>query len=144
MGEPDSEEEEKSRFYDVDKFKELIESQGARPQPGAAKLVWTRIRQGLDSISGFFAALLGLPILFGGVFAVVIGALYGPLVFLAALGGTLGLLAFYVERKVGKSMQFGDYNLMRRMFGQIVGFALVLSLLYLLIVIVPGLIHKLP
>lgn len=84
-----------------------------------------------------------MPVVFGGTFlAVIVGALYGPLAFLAVFGGSLAALSFYVDRKVGKSLQFGDYSVLRRGLAQLVGFALVLGAIYLLI-LVTGLLNHL-
>ncbi len=88
----------------------------------------------MDSVEGFFVALLGLPIMFGGIAAVVTGSVYGPIAFIAVMGGSLGMLAFYIDRRVGRSLIFGDYSMLRRSWAQAVAFALAVAALYLLVV----------
>lgn len=131
-GEPMAD-ENKDKFYDVERFRLLLETQGLRPRGGPLRLFLRRMLFLLDSVSGLFSAFLGLPIFLMSIFVVFVGVLYGPWMFLATAGGTFGLFAFYVNRKVGKSLQFGDYSLSRRTLAQIVGFALALGLLLFLI-----------
>jgi len=127
----ESAQKDRDRLYSVERFREFLASQNHRPP---ARGIWRftrRFRRAMGSISGVASALLGIPIMFGGLFAVIIGALYGPLAFVSATVGTLGLVAFYVNRKVGKSIQFGDFPLGRRILAQVIGSMLVITLILL-------------
>lgn len=64
---------------------------------------------------------------------VVIGAMYGLVAFLAGTGGLLLALSFIVERKVGRSLQFGEYSLLRRGVAQALAFAAFLGLIFLML-----------
>jgi len=131
MAEPDPM-EAKHRLYDVDRFKKLLAHQRLQPRPRRILRLLRRSRQSVESVGGISTALSGIPLMFGGIFAVIIGLLYGPIVFLAVVGSVFGLVTFYVDRKVGKSLQFGDYPLHKKILGQVAGFALVLGLLLLM------------
>ncbi len=73
-------------------------------------------------MQGLFVALLGLPLMFGTFAAVIVGAMYGPFAFLGIFGLIIGGLSFYVDRKVGRSLQFAEYNFFKRTFAQVVAF----------------------
>ena len=129
----DRENPQKSRFYDVDTVKRLIEIQKLQPPPNTVLRLVRRARQSLDSISGLFVALGGISIVYGVALAVVVGSLYGPVVFLGLVGGMFAAITMFVDRKVGKSIQFGDYSTVRRGLATALGFALVIGTIYLLI-----------
>ena len=123
--------EEKDKRYNVDRFREFLASQDRlAPAQGIWRLT-RKIKRATDSITGVFSALLGIPVMFGGLFAVIIGALYGPIAFLSATGGALGLIALYVNRKVGRSLQFGDFPLGKKILAQVIGSALVIAFILL-------------
>ncbi len=91
----------------------------------------------LDSVQGFLVATLGGVIVFGVIFAVVLGVFlassYGPLAFVGVFGSLIGALAFVLDRKVGRSLQFGDYSMWKRMMAQGLAFVMVLGVLFLLV-----------
>ncbi len=91
-------------------------------------------RRALDSVSGFLTVMAGMAVLFGGLFVVVLGVLYGPLMFLGAVGTVLGLLALYVNRTVGKSLQFGNYSISRQLIAQVVGLTIAAAFFLILVV----------
>ena len=84
-------------------------------------------------MQGFFIALMSLPIMFGAFGAVIIGSYYGPWAFLGIMGSIIGGLALFVERKVGKSLQFGDYPLLTRTIATPIAFLVALGIIYLLL-----------
>ncbi len=123
------------RFYNVDRLLQVLYRQRAQPPPGPLLRQVRRLALALDSVGGLFTAFTGIPIYFLGVAAVLVGIFYGPLAFLGAYGGSLALLTFYIQRKVGRSLQFGDYSVSRRALAQVLGFGLVLGLIYFLILL---------
>jgi hypothetical protein len=84
-------------------------------------------------MQGFFIALIGLPIMFGALGAVLVGAYYGPWAFIGTMGALIGGLAFFVERKVGRSLQFGDSSVVLRSLGTAIAFLVALGIIYFLI-----------
>lgn len=136
----DERETPKHNFYDVDRVKELLKKQSLQPRPRIVLRLARQLTRSLDSVSGLFVAFGGITVVYGVAVAVIIGALYGALAFWAVFGGSLALLSLYVDRKVGKSIQFGDYSVLRRGLATTVGFVLVIGTLFLLL-IVAGLIH---
>ena len=84
-------------------------------------------------MQGFFIALMGLPIMFGTLGAVIIGSYYGPWAFLGIMGSIIGGVAFFVDRKVGRSLQFGEYNFLRRTLATPIAFLVALGIIYLLL-----------
>jgi len=74
------------------------------------------------------------PVLGFGVFAaVIVGVMYGPLVFLGLLGSLIGGLALIAEKKVGRSLQFGDYSFWKRSLAQAAAFGLALGVIFFLV-----------
>jgi len=126
-------EEDDNRFYNVEKVKEVFASQSGGPPPSALQLLKNRVWRLLDSLSGLLTALIMISIIFGGFLAVIVGILFGPIVFLATTGSTIGLLAFYLNRKLGKSAQFGDSSLSQALIAQLVAMGLAIGLLLLLL-----------
>src|SRR6059036_2835052 len=102
------EDEKEDRFYSVEKFKQVFEAQSKATPQTLGQRILSRTIRAFDGVSGLLVALIGLPIMAGGLFAVFIGLVYGPLAFLATVVSTLGLLAVYLNRKVGRSIQFGE------------------------------------
>ena len=68
---------------------------------------------------------------------VVVGFYFGPLVFLGLFAGTIGGIAFLADKKVGSSLQFGDYGLLRKVFAQVLALGLSMGLLLFIIFILP-------
>lgn len=134
-GDDVAEDRPRRRFYDVDPVIQHFEKSRLRERQGFLSSVPRRILNGFDSVQGLFIVLsLGGMISLAFVL-VTIGALYGVLPFLATTGGLLLLLSFIVERKVGRSLQFGEYNLYRRMLAQGIAFALFAGLIFFLLFI---------
>src|SRR5215831_16376018 len=96
-------EEDDNRFYNVERVKEVFASQSGGPPPSTLQLLKNKVWRMLDSLSGLLTTLIMISIVFGGFLAVIIGLLFGPIVFLATTGSTIGLLAFYLHRRLGKS-----------------------------------------
>ncbi len=63
----------------------------------------------------------------------MVGVLYGPLAFFATIGSTIGLLALYLQRRVGKSIQFGDSSITRSLIAQLIGLAIAVGVLVFLV-----------
>ncbi len=124
-------EHEPRRFYDVERFRRVyLETLGKRR--GVWKVLG-RITHAFDSVQGFLVVLLAPVIVFGTLAGVILGSLFGPLVFIAIFGGIIGGLALFAEKRVGQSMQFGDYNLWKRMMAQTLAFVLVMGLIFFLV-----------
>ncbi len=121
------------RFYNVDRLKEVLDSQSAQPQAPLFRRFLVRIWRPIDSVSGLLATLSAIPVMFGGLMAVILGIVYGPLAFVATVGFAFGLLALYLNRKVGKSLQFGEYPVTRRLLAQVLGLAMALGFFLLLL-----------
>ncbi len=120
-------------FYDVERFQKIY--QETMKRRGRLGRIAGRITWSLGSMQGLFIALLAFPLMLGTFLAVILGAVYGPFAFLALFGSIIGGIAFYVDRKVGPSLQFGEYKLLRRMFGQFVGFLLMAGVILFLVVL---------
>ncbi len=129
----DGEEKDKPRFYNVDRYQELRDLQNSRPRPGQFTRLLRRTRLVVGSFGGLLIALSAIPVMFMGLIAVYAGYLFGPLGFAGVFVGTLGLLSLYVDRKVGKSLEFGDYSVFRRGLAQLLGFGIALGLIFFLI-----------
>ena len=127
-------EEEKTRkhsFYDVDRFRRVLANQSSAPPPGRLTPFLRRASLAVDSIRGLISALSITWLVLGAALSVVLAILYGPLVFLATVGAMLGLMLVYVERSVGKSLQFGDYPIGRRLVAQLIAFVIAGVLIFL-------------
>ena len=83
--------------------------------------------------------MLGVVILFGTLGMAAVGFYFGPLVFVGMLAGTIGGVAFLTDRKVGKSLQFDDSGLLRKLLGQVLAFGLSMGLFLFIIFILPQL-----
>jgi len=118
-------------YFDVEKFHRIRAETSKRP--GRVRRIFNRVSNEFDSMQGFFIALMGLPIMFGTLGAVIIGSYYGPWAFLGIMGSIIGGLALFVERKVGKSLQFAEYSLLRRTIAMPIAFLVALGIIYLLI-----------
>ena len=79
----------------------------------------------------YLPPIFGIVILFGAFLSVVTGVVYGPLVLLVLLGSIFGFLVLFVERKVGRSLRFGEYSISRALVAQLAG--VVIGLLFFLL-----------
>lgn len=123
--------DEKRKYYDVEKFRKVyLETLKARGRLGRSL---NRFFSVIDSMQGFFIALIGLPIMFGSLAAVVVGASYGPWAVIGIMGTIIGGLALVVDKKVGQSLQFGDYNFGLRSLATGIAFLALIGTIYLLI-----------
>lgn len=87
-------------------------------------------------MQGFFVALIGLPIMFGTLGAVVLGSYYGPWAFVGIMGSIIGGVALYAERKVGQSLQFAEFgfrDFLRRTLATGIAFFVALGIIYFLV-----------
>jgi hypothetical protein len=86
-----------------------------------------------EAIQGFLIlmALAALPLTT--FLGVVLAAKYGPFAFLGLFGGIIGVLTFFAEKRVGKSMQFGDYNFWLRTLATGIALLAALGLVFFLI-----------
>lgn len=76
--------------------------------------------------------------IFAAPLVVVIGAMFGLFGFLVSFFGVIGLLGFYVERKLGDSIQVVDISILRKVIPQVLGSALVLAAFYIIFVVILG------
>ena len=123
-------------FYDVDKFKEIIDAQASEPRPTGFGLFLARLSSSLDSMSGFASTFIGMMTVFAAPLIVLIGALYGLVGFLVSVVGVIGFLGFYVERKLGKSIRVDNSDMGRKLLAQVVGCALVLGVFYIIFIVI--------
>lgn len=121
------------RFYDVEEFRR-VRFATLRPVGGLEKFL-RRITGPLDSVQGILIVIMALPIAFGTVAAVAVGVSYGPLGFLGVASLLIGGLAFYAERRVGRSMQFGEYRMFRRMIAQFLAFLVLGGIIFGLVLL---------
>ena len=123
--------DQKTKYYDVEKFHKIfLETAKTRGRLGRSL---NRFFSVIDSMQGFFIALIGLPIMFGSLGAVIVGAYYGPWAFIGIWGTIIGGLTLIVEKKVGQSLQFGEYDFGLRTLATGIAFLLVLGTIYFLI-----------
>ena len=121
------------RFYDVDEFRRVYFA--ALKPAGRLEKALGRVTGPLDSFQGLIIVMMALPIVFGTVAAVAVGVSYGPLGFLTIFGLLIGGLAFYAEKRVGESMQFGEYKMFRRMLAQVLAFLVLGGIIFGLILL---------
>lgn len=136
MGESEDTGSEKPLFYDVDKFKNIVNAQHATAPLRGPKLILARSRSALDSFNGLLSTLFFVAIVFAAPFVVVVGAVYGLVSFLISFLGVIGGLSYYANRKVGKTVQFVDGNLSLKILAQLAACSLVLAGTYVLFVVV--------
>jgi len=123
--------DQKPKYFDVESFRKIYsETSKARGRLGRSL---NRFFNVIDSMQGFFIALIGLPIMFGSLGVVIIGAYYGPFAFIGVMGAIIGGLAFVVEKKAGQSIQFGEYNFALRTLATGIAFLILLGTIYFLI-----------
>lgn len=132
MGSDGDDESQKGNFYDVDKFKAIVDAQASMTPPSGFGLFLVRLRSGIDSVGGLIATFAGMLTVFAAPLIVIIGALFGLVGFLLSSVGVIGFLALYVQRKLGTSMQVDSSNIGKKVLGQVLGCALVLAVFYLI------------
>jgi hypothetical protein len=76
-------------------------------------------------------------ILFGTLGMAAAGFYFGPLAFLGMFAGTVGGVAFLADRKVGRSLQFDDSGLLKKLLGQVLAFGLSIGMFLFIIFILP-------
>ena len=124
--------------YDVDWFrKSHLENVKRR---GRLRKAIGRISFAIDSSQGLLIGLLSSLIIFGTIGIVVAAFYLGPAAFVGVLVGLLGGLVFVLNRKVGGSLQFGDYGLLRKMIAEVLALGLSMGLLLFLFFGLPRLI----
>jgi len=118
-------------YYDVERYRHLS-SIPPKPQSKITRLVG-RVTGLLDSVQGLFIPFLFLGVVFGSFLAVIVSAAYGPWAFLLLMGSIIGGLGLYSERKLGDSIQVGEYHLLKGILGTALGFLVFLGILVLLL-----------
>lgn len=137
MDEEESKEsEQEAHFYDVEKYKRMVDAQDYAPRPTGPRLLLIRLESTLDSFGGLISSFLGMFTVFAAPLIVVVGALYGLLGFVVSFLGVISVLGWYVERKVGKSIRVEDGSIGKKLLGQVVASGLVLAIFYVLFVVV--------
>jgi hypothetical protein len=139
---PEETEDKPKHFFNVDRVKSVFESQSNHPPKRLTQRITGRARNILDSLSGLLTAFLGMLVLFGTFSSVIVGIIYGPLAFLVVIGSSFGLLALYLNRKVGKSLQFGDYSISKGLAAQIIGLSIGLGFFVSILFLLPALLPK--
>lgn len=134
----DKEGSREKKFYDVDSFLEVLREQRSKSPP-ARIIRWTkRVLGTLGASLVFLATFLLYPFLaVGALGSVLVGIFYGPLAFLGVWAFSFLGLSFYVERKVGRSLVFADYSILRRATGQILAFLALTGILTFIVFIIP-------
>ena len=105
------EKEDTPKFYDVGRFKEIV---GNTPAPlSILRSLELRLVRLWDSLIGNFGTFFSVAIRFVSPIIIVFsGVILGPFAFLASLLDIMGVVGLYVRRRLGNSMQLGDYNLL--------------------------------
>ena len=134
----DEERSENPRYYDVDRFKQVVEAPMDAPTSTLTRLVGIAGRF-VDSIMGVFVTFGTIAVVMAAPVIVIIGAIYGLVGFLVSFLGLIGLLGFYVERKLGASIQVSDYSMRVRLFAQMVGFCAIAGIFVFLALVLPRL-----
>lgn len=136
MGQDSCDEANRLR-YDVDLFrKTLLENVKKR---GRLSRFFGRIAFSLDSVQGLLVGLLSTLIIFGTIGMVAAGFYLGPLGFVGILVAIIGGLSFVVDRRAGKSLQFEDYGLVRKLVAETIALGLGMGILFFLIFGLPKL-----
>ena len=110
---------------------------------GRLSRVSGRVSLAVDSMHGLFVGMLFAVIVFG-TFGMVAVSFYvspwvGPLGFIVLFGGVIGGLALVLDRKVGRSLEFGNRNFLRNTLAQVAGMVLALGLILFLTIGLPWL-----
>ncbi len=127
----DNQGKEKPKYFDVETYRKIhADTSKSRGRVGRFA---NRFFGFFDSMQGLFVAMMGLPIMFGMFGAVMLGAYYGPWAFLGIMGSIIGGLAFFVERRVGGSLQFAEYSVLRRTVATGIAFLVALGIIYFLL-----------
>jgi len=125
------EKEERHTYFDAEKFRRIL-VRTSKPMTRWGK-IFRRVTRVFDSMQGFFIimffSLLGL----GAFGAVVVGAMFGTFGFIAVIGGLIGGTGLFVEKKVGRSLQFNEYDFWKKTIGLTLAFVLVVGLLFFLL-----------
>jgi hypothetical protein len=129
----DKEEKEKNQkhFFDVERFLK-IRAETPRKRGRLSKTLG-RVTGILDSFQGAFAAMFVPLIFLGTLFVVIFTLRFGALVFLGTMAAIIGGLTLYVDRKVGKSLQFAESNFLKKTLAQIVGVGLAVGIVVLVV-----------
>jgi hypothetical protein len=130
MSKPEKE-EERHAYFDAEKFRRIL-ARTSKPM-GRWGRIFRRFTRALDSMQGFFIIMLFSTLGLGVFGAVVVGAMLGPFGFLAVIGGLIGGAGLFVEKKVGRSLQFKDYNMWKRTVGVTLAFILTVGLVFFLL-----------
>lgn len=124
------------KFYDIDAYSSLIEEQRNKPPPGMFSRIRARIWGVVDISGSALFTMFMFPLAsLGALGAVLVGVLYGPIAFWGVIGGAMLGLSFYVERKVGRSLTFGSYSVLRRSLAQLAAFAIVMGIVFGLLLV---------
>ena len=84
-------------------------------------------------MQGLLIPFFFLGVSLGTLLAVVLSISYGPWAFLLFMGSIIGGLGLYGEKKLGDSVQVGEYNLPGRILAQALAFLVFLGILFLLL-----------
>lgn len=72
-------------------------------------------------------------VMLGSFFLVALGIAYGVVPFLVTMAALLLGLSFIIERRVGRSLQFGEYKVLKRALAQGLAFAIFVGIVFLLL-----------
>ncbi len=124
-------EDNKHSYFDVEKFRRVL-AETSKPM-GKWGRMFRRITASLDAMQGLFIFMLMTLLGLGVLGLVVVSAMLGPFGFLIIMGCTIGGVGLFVERKAGKSLQFGDYDFLRRTLATTIAFVMVIGALFVLL-----------
>ena len=139
--EEDSAANRRKHFLDVEWFRKVhLENLKRR---GRLSRVFGRVSWAVDSMQGIFVGMLFVVIVFGTIgmvaFSFYVSPLVGPFGFVALFGAVIGGLAFLADRKVGRSLQFGDRGFLRSTAAQVAGMAIAVGFMLFLVIGLPWL-----
>ena|GEM_PF-3333074 len=124
-------EKKQSHSYDVEWMRRVFAN--TKHKRGRLSRTTGRVTGAAGSFQGVFILFLPPLIIFGTIFTVVYTLNFGPLVFLGSMALLIGGLTFLLDRKVGRSLQFGESHFLRGIGAQVLGCAIALGLILLLL-----------
>ena len=117
--------------YDVEWIKRVFAD--TKHKRGRLGRTTGRITGAAGSFQGVFILFLPPLIIFGTILTVVYTLNKGPLVFLGTMAVLIGGLTLLADRKMGKSLQFGESHLWRGIGAQVLGASLAIGFILLLL-----------
>lgn len=128
--------DEEKHAWNVDWFK--IVNNGTSKRRGRLGRALNRIAWSLSSSAGLFTGIVfPVALIFGPLVAILMILYYGgAIAFYASVATFFVLLGIVGEKKFGASLQFKDYDFLRRTLAQVIAYSAVVGAFLLLLFIV--------